>query len=345
MAVMKATNISTIEGTPGQTVPADSMRQFKLSLKCPSCGESLGAINYGTSLLLETGFRCANCSFLLANHKGIWKALPLQRQHYYEQFLMEYQIVRASEGRGSNKASVYLALPYKDLTGRNQWQWTIRSRTFRCIEDSILPNLERGRKYPLSFLDLGAGNGWLSYRLMRREHRPVAIDLLTNDTDGLGAACHYLQELPTLFPRFQADLDRLPFQDSQFDCAIFNASFHYSEDYNRTLGEAIRCLRPGGSVIVADSPFYRFERSGQQMVEDRRAQFAARFGFPSSSLASLEYLTMERLRALEARFGIQWQVIRPKYGLRWTMRPLIARWKGKREPSQFQIYVAAVEKQ
>ncbi len=343
MSVMKSIKSSSFEAAPVRIIAAEPGQQLKLSLECPSCREGLGAISYGAPLLLETGLRCAKCSFLLANEQGIWKALPPDRERYYERFLMEYQIVRAAEGRGSNKASFYLALPYKDLSGRNQWQWVIRGRTYQCIEDVVLPKLESERKGPLSILDLGAGNGWLSYRLMRRGHRPIAVDLLTNNTDGLGAACHYLQELPVLFPRFQAEVDCLPFRDSQFDCAIFNASFHYSENYGVTLGEAIRCLRPGGTVIIADSPFYRFEESGQRMLQERREVFTSRFGFPSSSLASLEYLTIDRLARLEARFGLKWQILGPKYGLRWTMRPLIARWKRKREPSQFQIYTAVVK--
>lgn len=320
-----------------------SMQEQRLVLRCPQCGGFLGAIQYGAAMVLDNGFRCPTCSFVLANDQGIWKALPPARQRYYERFLMEYQIVRATEGRGSDDASFYLALPYKDLSGRNDWQWAIRARTFRHLERAVLPNLARNSLSPLYVLDLGAGNGWLSYRLALQRYCPVAVDLLTNSTDGLGAASHYLQELPSLFPRFQAELDRLPFADGQFDCAIFNASFHYSEDYERTLGEAIRCLRPGGTVVIADSPFYRTEESGQRMVQERRATFTKRFGFPSDSLASLEYLTANRLSALEARFGISWQTLEPSYGLKWSVRPMIARWKGNREPSQFRIYTAVVK--
>jgi hypothetical protein len=40
-------------------------------------------------------------------------------------------------------------------------------------------------------LDVDAGIGWLSYRLPKRGHRPLAVDLLDNDSDGFGAARHY----------------------------------------------------------------------------------------------------------------------------------------------------------
>jgi SAM-dependent methyltransferase len=320
-------------------------RDSRLSLQCPKCGGAIGAIQYGAAMLLDAGLRCGLCSFQLTSDQGVWKALTPDRQRYYERFLMEYQVVRAAEGRGSENAAFYLALPYKDLTGRNEWQWMIRAKTFRHLERAVFPAIAKSCTGNPYVLDLGAGNCWLSYRLALQEYCPVAVDLLTNSTDGLGAASHYLQELPTLFPRFQAELDRLPFADEQFDCAIFNASFHYSENYGRTLGEAIRCLRPGGTVIIADSPFYILEKSGRQMLDERRSAFTKQFGFPSNSLASLEYLTEDRLKELELRFGIAWQVLEPSYGLRWSMRPLIAKWKGNREPSQFRIYAATVKTQ
>ena len=81
---------------------------MKLALQCPSCGYPLGTISYGAPMLLDSGFRCPSCSFFLTNDRGIWKALPSDRQRYYERFLVEYQIVRAAEGRGSEEADVFL---------------------------------------------------------------------------------------------------------------------------------------------------------------------------------------------------------------------------------------------
>ena len=147
-----------------------------------------------------------------------------------------------------------------------------------------------------------------------------------------------------MFPRFRAELDRLPFTDNQFDCAIFNASFHYSENYEQTLGETIRCLRPGGTVIITDSPWYRHDESGVRMLEERRNAFIAKFGFPSDSCASLEYLTDERLLNLAMKFRLRWQIYTPFYGIRWALRPLNTKLRGTREPSRFRIYVAEVKK-
>jgi SAM-dependent methyltransferase len=288
--------------------------------------------------------RCTGCLFVLRYERGIWKGLPERREAYFQRFIGEYQIVRAAEGHGSEDSEYYLALPYIDLSGRNVSKWAIRARTFRYIEDKLLPPIEAIHPAAMNVLDLGAGNGWMSYRLALRGHHPAAVDLLTNDQDGLGAAIHFRQHLPVLFPRFQAELEHLPFAYRQFDLAIFNASFHYSEDYMRTLREALRCLRPGGTVIVADTAWYRRDESGHKMLSERRQAFTDQYGFPSDGIKSLEYLTDERLAMLEEHFKLRWRIHSPFYGMSWAMRPWLARLKGRREPSQFRIYVAEVRK-
>src|SRR5262249_54964811 len=145
-----------------------------------------------------------------------------------------------------------------DISGANQEHWSIRARTFEHLMSQVFEfGGTKGRKV----LDLGAGNGWLSYRLSLAGFEPVAVDLLTNDFDGLGAATHFEKQIPELFPRFQAELACLPFQDDQFDTAIFNASFHSAEDFSRSLGEALRCVKPGGLVVIADTPWYSRDES------------------------------------------------------------------------------------
>jgi ubiquinone/menaquinone biosynthesis C-methylase UbiE len=309
-----------------------------ITLRCPQCFELMGSLP--TAHVPTLG--CSACGTQLPMEHGIWKALLPERTSHYARFVEDYQSIRAAEGRGSSSANYYLALPYRDLSGRLVSQWAIRARTFQHIERGILPRLAALRHKPLRVLDLGAGNGWMSYRLAMQGYSPVAVDLLTNDNDGLGAARHYQQALIRPFPCFQAEADNLPFADSQFDVAIFNASFHYSENYEKTLGEALRCVRNWGTVIIADTPWYSDEHSGRRMLEERRAQFISRYGFASDQLNSLEYLTDKRLGALEQRFHIRWQTHRPNYGIRWRLRPVLARLRRARKPSRFRIYTAMV---
>jgi SAM-dependent methyltransferase len=269
--------------------------------------------------------------------RGIVHAMSPERVAHYARFMEDYERIRAAEGRGSENDEFYLSLPYKDISGRNSEQWHIRARSYDYLTQHVLKrNPQDGDR---RILDLGAGNCWMSFRLALAGYCPFAVDLLVNDSDGLGAAAHYQKRLPELFPRFQAEIARLPFQDEQFDAVIFNASFHYSEDYAATLREAFRCVRNGGMVILSDTPWYSHEEIGRRMVCERRAVFLERYGTASDSVRSLEYLTNERLRILEEQLSIRWTVHSPRYGFKWAMRPLVAKLRRKREPSRFRIYV------
>jgi SAM-dependent methyltransferase len=321
----------------------NTSKALQLRLRCPECQTGVGTLgDFEAGATPVMACRC--CGYLLRCSDGVVRALTAERAARFEQFMVEYQVVRTAEGRGSDSPAYYLALPYRDLSGINQAQWDIRARTFRYLERVLLPSLENRHKPVMNILDLGAGNGWLSYRLALRGHSPVAIDLLTNDQDGLGAAVHFENSLAPFFPRVQAELDNLPFEGGQFDAVIFNASFHYSENFQKTLAEAIRCLRPGGCIIIADTPWYSREESGERMLIERRSAFKERFGFPSDAIESREFVTTERLQTLERQFGLRWMVHSPFYGIRWALRPLIARLHNRREPSRFRIYVAEVKK-
>jgi len=302
-------------------------------LLCPNCrrhspaASSFGNIN-----------PCPGCGFAIAERGGIFRALRPERQLYFDRFIEQYSAVRAKEGRGSSSSNYYLALPFQDLTGNNSWQWKIRARTFQHFEKHLLPDIEQHHLNGCDVIDIGAGNCWLSYRLGLRGHRPAAVDLLDNEADGLGAGAHYVRHVTHPFPRFQAEMDCLPFDDAQFDVVIFNASFHYSVDYEVTLAEALRCLRRPGHVIIADSAFYRREESGRAMLDEKRASFKQRFGFESDSIPSREYLTPQALDQLANRFRIGWRVLRPWYGIDWALRPIKARLARRREPSRFYLF-------
>jgi SAM-dependent methyltransferase len=305
-------------------VVSDTVHNLEISMQCPCCRAD------------TRGLDCGLCGFRMRTSCGIVYALPAERAAHYAHFMQDYERIRAAEGRGSESKEFYTSLPYKDVSGRNSNQWHIRARSYDYLIKHVLKPLGcRG-----TILDLGAGNCWMSFRLALSGYRPIAVDLLTNEHDGLAAGGHYQQYLPEPLPRFQAEITRLPFQDAQFDAVVFNASFHYSEDYEASLREALRCLKSGGVVIISDTPWYSREESGRQMVSDRHAAFLKNYGTASNSVRSLEFLTDERLRTLEEQLSIKWIVHSPRYGLKWAMRPLIARLRRRREPSRFRIYAA-----
>ncbi len=307
------------------SVESDASVRLGVLLKCPRCGSN------------TIGLDCPCCAFRMEVADGIVHALPPERAAHYAQFVQDYERIRMAEGRGSESDEFYLSLPYKDISGNNMKQWQIRACSYDYLIRHVLKEGDqcKGRR----ILDLGAGNCWMSFRLAMSGFQPFAVDLLTNERDGLGAAVHFRTHLPQLFPRFQAEMGHLPFRDGQFDAIVFNASFHYTEDSEATLRDALRCVRSGGMVIISDTPWYSKEESGRQMVNERHAAFLGSYGTASDSIESIEYLTDARLQILEERLSIRWRIHSPQYGLRWAMRPLIAKLRRRREPSRFRIYV------
>lgn len=321
-----------------QTAQASSWPEA-VHMRCPSCKDEIGDLVLADA---AASVRCEQCDFEIASRDGIWRALPPCRELYFRRFAADYAAIRRREGRGSDSADYYLALPFRDLSGRNAWQWNIRAQSFRCLERRVLAELEARSRGTLSVLDIGAGNGWLSYRLAMRGHDCVAVDLLDNDFDGLGAARHYRSNLRWPIAAVQAEMDHLPFSSRQFDFVVFNAAFHYSENYARTLSEAIRCLRPGGCVAILDTPWYERDESGRAMILEKHSFFEKEHSTRSDSIASLEYLTPERLRVLERACGLQWKSAQPWYGWKWALRPWQASLQGRRVPSKFRLFWATV---
>ena len=248
-----------------------------------------------------------------------------------QQFLDDYQKIRYAEGRGSADPAYYQALPYKDLTGRNASQWEIRGRSYRHFERHILTPAERAAGRALRILDLGAGTGWMSWRLGLRGHKAVAVDIFTDPLDGLGAA----QKFPVQPEAVAAEFDQLPFADESIDLAVYNSSIHYSSDYAKTLSEARRVLKRDGMVVILDSPCYSRQEHGQRMREERQEFFLRTHGFRSEALRSIEYLDEGTLATLSRELGITWNRSYPWYGWKWAWRPWRARLKRQRPPSQF----------
>jgi len=299
--------------------------------------------------------------------------LPPERAAYFAPFLRDYTAIRGAEGYGYDDAERYRRLPEVDAGDPLAWQWRMRARSFvelrrRVLEpmrsggnvaakdkrqeisdkrretrDHILRSRASRLRSPgscldpgLRVLDMGSGVGWLSHQLARLGHSPCAIDLNLDPRDGLAAARYY----PASWPLLQAEFDRLPLADAQADVVAFNAALPYSGDYRVTLAEALRVVRPGGRIVVMDSPIYRRDASGRQMVAERQAAFQRIHGTRSDALPSIGYLTWDMLSMLGRELGLRWRAFFPWYGWRWALRPWRARLMRQREPSTFALLVA-----
>jgi SAM-dependent methyltransferase len=252
------------------------------------------------------------------------------------QFVREYRTVRRAEGWGSVDPAYYAALPYRDLSGRHAEVWRIRSRSYDLFLSQVLRPLERETNR-LRVLDLGAGNAWLSARLVRRGHQALAVDVLDDPLDGLRAVRHYADRHRPV--ALLAEFDRLPLADHASDLAVFNASLHYSTDYVRTLRELLRVLRRGGTLVILDSPMYSDPTSGQRMVQEREARFLQTYGFASNALACEHFLTPARLTDLATALDLRWAIHTPSLDPRTAARRRLDGLRARREPASFPVIV------
>ncbi|HKG91055.1 MAG TPA: methyltransferase domain-containing protein [Gemmatimonadaceae bacterium] len=271
-------------------------------------------------------------------------------------FRAEYGAHRAAEGRAHTGAEL-LALPYL-AAGPLARQWAVRARSFDAFVRLVLvPAARDARARPLRLLDVGAGNGWLSYRAALAGAHAMAVDFRDDEVDGLGAAAAYVRALDAArggeggrgvgrMTRVAASFDALPVADGSFDVVVFNAALHYAVDLTAVLWEARRVLRAGGRLVVLDSPFYARDAAGAAMVAEKRRDAAARFGDRADALMALpfvEYLTRERLEHASAEIGLVWRRHRVRYPLWYEARPLVAWLRRRRPPSRFDLWVGADE--
>jgi len=258
-------------------------------------------------------------------------------------FRTAYGEHRASEGRGIEKVSELLTLPYL-ATGPFAKQWGVRARTFDRFVRTILK--ERAKEVasrPVTILDLGAGSGWLCYRVVRAGHRAIAMDIRTDAIDGLAAGKAYHSRLPRRFSRVAASFDGIPLAAASVDIAVFNASLHYTLNLVAVIREACRVVTSGGRIAILDSPFYANASAGEAMIDEKRRTGAMTFGDRADDLLGLpflEYLTPERLH--NAVVGLSWHRHRVRYPLWYELRPLVARLERRRPPSRFDLWEARV---
>jgi len=247
----------------------------------------------------------------------------------FESFRNEYADHRAAEGRAHIGADL-ASLPYL-RSGPLARQWTVRAHSYEALLRHVIEPMLAQLDRPLDILDLGAGNGWLSHRLARRGHECIAIDVRDDRVDGLGAATELLSRAS--FAPLVASFDAVPLPGQVADLAVFNASLHYARDLSEVLGEAIRLVRMGGFIAVVDSPFYDRIEDGEAMVREKRA---------TPGLATFDCIAFLTRDRLEAASPLAWRRHRVRYPLWYELRPLLARLRGARRPSRFDIWTAQV---
>jgi SAM-dependent methyltransferase len=185
--------------------------------------------------------------------------LRQQDASYLAEFTHRYRQARLQEGWQALTEDEALALPYGQPSSHPALYWQVRRQTFSALMHLLAREGPTPAHGPVA--DLGAGTGWLSYRLAQLGYRVLAVDANLDAHWGLGAAERYY------LPRQQfwlalGNLEDPPLQHGQLGLIVFNASLHYASDLVSTIQQAARTLRPGGRLIILDTPISHRPRPG-----------------------------------------------------------------------------------
>ncbi|MFQ5844772.1 MAG: ArsR/SmtB family transcription factor [Planctomycetota bacterium] len=96
-------------------------------------------------------------------------------------------------------------------------------------------------------VDAGCGDGLLTERLAERFGRVVAVD---HSPTRLARARQRVRSPNVEFQ--QGEIDDLPLPDATADVVLLSMVLHHAPEIGAALREALRVLRPGGRVLVAD---------------------------------------------------------------------------------------------
>ena len=127
-------------------------------------------------------------------------------------------------------------------------------------------------------LDLGTGTGRMLELFAALAQRCVGVD---QSPAMLGVARARLDRLNLRNVQLrQGDIYALPVERDGFDLVLLHQVLHYLDDPARALREAIRALRPGGRIVIAD-----FAPHGEEFLREQHAH--RRLGFGSSEIADI----------------------------------------------------------
>ena len=140
---------------------------------------------------------------------------------------------------------------------------------YRKRREAAVAEIRREIDRVESLLDLGCGNGTYStaFRACGLAKFLVGGDL----SFGMLQEARHREAATALL---SCDATVLPFRSDSFEAIFCSHVLQFVADLPRCLAEIVRCLRPGGTFIVAGGEFGVRERLKVLLADERWAQFA-----------------------------------------------------------------------
>ena len=232
------------------------MEHWPDGMGCPYCQARLEVGGEAGDML-----RCSGCGEQFPVVGGIPVLLRRRDEARLGRFSEEYRQARLAEGQVRQSPEQARALPYGRPPGFSALYWQVRRESF-CALMAVLAREGPDPAYGPA-VDMGAGSGWLSYRLAQAGYEVLAVDASRDEAFGLAAAQAYYGLLPAI-QFLQGDLEWPPLQVGGLGLVVFNASLHYARDLEGTLFRCARALRPTGRLVILDAPVASRPRPGTE---------------------------------------------------------------------------------
>jgi len=161
---------------------------------------------------------------------------------------------------------------FDQLAGKFGKQY-VPGRSWKALAEAMLKVLN----YEV-VADLGAGEGTLSQLLAQRAKHVIAIDNSEKMVQ-FGQKLAQKHGLTNLEYRL-GDISALPIDNSTVDLCIYSQALHHAERPSKSLEEAFRILKPGGTLIIMDLLQHNFEQA-------RELYYHVHLGFTEVHLSSI----------------------------------------------------------
>ncbi|MDP0400533.1 class I SAM-dependent methyltransferase [Tsukamurella strandjordii] len=169
----------------------------------------------------------------------------------------------------------------------------------------VLPWALQGVRPTGRVLEIGGGGGAMAAQLLAASTPADRLQLTVTDFDPVmvGAAQDRLQRFGGRAHAEVADATALPFGDGEFDTVVSFIMLHHVVAWEQALREAVRVLRPGGTLVGYDllgtAPariLHRLEGAPHRFID--RGQLRPHLaGLPLRDLTVRENVALTRFRA------------------------------------------------
>lgn len=181
---------------------------------------------------------------LFQYQNNIFYQKDFQRNNVFEE---AYLKLREKENRLYSD-DVVKELPefYSDHPFKKEWE--MRKSTLKKLVNHLQINNSSG-----SILELGCGNGWLSYNLaISLKAEICAVDI--NEIELLQGARVFGEQQNLCF--VYSDIFSSVFKTQKFNNVILGGSVQYFNDLRNLIAKLLNLIDPPSKIYILDSPFY-----------------------------------------------------------------------------------------